>query len=321
MYRALGDFGGGSGFTSLSFRELERWPRLSAVLEAHRTSVTPVSITAVVMGDELCGPVLLFIGLDGGVTPPDAPAHLHATDNWRMSLRGVLAMGRDRYAAGEFRFQQGWKPYASDNFAVGPDGGWTVLVFADRRGMRVRPVKKEGPALDAGSRRFGAWLGIVAGDMVSEDPADGAGDSALVTTLDRFKRGSKIDHSFSRADEWEPVESGVRVSAGLMGDPSAGPVMVLSRLAPGARSIAGDAIGSELLRIVVRGTALIDHSDTMESGDMRVLEAGADTGSVTAGPDGLDEVLVIADRRGVAPSSALGDLVGGLIDVLEESAG
>ena len=34
-------------------------------------------------------------------------------------------------------------PYASDNFAWGPDGGYGIIVFADRRGFAIRPVKAE----------------------------------------------------------------------------------------------------------------------------------------------------------------------------------
>jgi hypothetical protein len=49
-------------------------------------------------------------------------------------------MGPARYGPGEFRFQQGWKPYGADGVAAGPDGGWTVLMFADRRGVRVPGV-------------------------------------------------------------------------------------------------------------------------------------------------------------------------------------
>ena len=70
-------------------------------------------------------------------------AHAHASDNWRISVRGTTNMGRDTYEQGQFRFHDGGVPYASDNFAWGPEGGYGIIVFADRRGFAIRPVKAE----------------------------------------------------------------------------------------------------------------------------------------------------------------------------------
>src|SRR5919112_1315415 len=80
------------------------------------------------------------------VTPPadQMPlsfAHAHASDNWRISVRGTTNMGRDAYAQGQWRFHDGGVPYASDNFAWGPEGGYGIIVFADRRGFAIEPVK------------------------------------------------------------------------------------------------------------------------------------------------------------------------------------
>ena len=104
-------------------------------------------------------------------------AHAHASDNWRISVRGTTNMGRDTYEQGQFRFHDGGVPYASDNFAWGPDGGYGIIMFADRRGFAIRPVKAEiaekvVPAQEAA----GALLGI---DM--QDPCPGA--PAIATTM------------------------------------------------------------------------------------------------------------------------------------------
>ena len=47
-------------------------------------------------------------------------AHPHASDDWRISVRGTTNMGRDAYEQGQFRFHDGGVPYASDDFAWGP---------------------------------------------------------------------------------------------------------------------------------------------------------------------------------------------------------
>ena len=84
-------------------------------------------------------------------------AHAHASDNWRISVRGTTNMGRDTYEQGQFRFHDGGVPYASDNFAWGPDGGYGIIMFADRRGFAIRPGegrdRREGGAGAGGRRR------------------------------------------------------------------------------------------------------------------------------------------------------------------------
>jgi len=99
------------------------------------------TVLPVMVGDECCGP---FVALSY-VEPTDVQmplcfAHAHASDNWRISVRGTTNMGRDTYEHGQFRFHDGGVPYASDNFAWGPEGGYGIIVFADRRGF--------GPVLD-----------------------------------------------------------------------------------------------------------------------------------------------------------------------------
>jgi len=83
------------------------------------------TVLGILVGDEHCGP---FVALSY-VAPredqmPLSFAHAHASDNWRISVRGTTNMGHDTYAQGQWRFHDGGVPYASDNFAWGPDGGY-----------------------------------------------------------------------------------------------------------------------------------------------------------------------------------------------------
>ena len=136
------------------------------------------TILPIMIGDDHCGP---FVALSY-VEPtseqmPLSFAHAHASDNWRISVRGTTNMGRDAYEQGQFRFHDGGVPYASDNFAWGPDGGYGIIMFADRRGFAIRPVKAElaeqmMPAQEVAGRAMGIDV---------QDPCPGA--PAIITTL------------------------------------------------------------------------------------------------------------------------------------------
>jgi hypothetical protein len=102
------------------------------------------TILGIMVGDDRCGPFIVLSYVEP--TEEQMPlsfAHAHASDNWRISVRGTTNMGRDTYEQGQFRFHDGGVPYASDNFAWGPDGGYGIIMFADRRGFAIRPVKAE----------------------------------------------------------------------------------------------------------------------------------------------------------------------------------
>src|SRR5581483_1448400 len=120
------------------------------------------TILPIMAGDDQCGPFVVLSYVEP--TEEQMPlsfAHAHASDNWRISVRGTTNMGTDTYEQGQFRFHAGGVPYASDNFAWGPDGGYGIIMFADRRGFAIRPVKAEiaarvTPEQEAG----GAAMGI-----------------------------------------------------------------------------------------------------------------------------------------------------------------
>ena len=291
MFRALGDFIGGDGYTNVSFRQPERWASLP--IEA------PVRSTAVLLGDEITGPVLLLLELPPGAALPAAAAHGHASDTLRLPLAGTLPMGPDSYRPGEFRFQQGWKPYASDNLANGPDGGWTALLFGDRRGMRVRPVHLDGPLISPLDRAAGEWLRI-GGDLVSDDPDDEPGPSNLSTTLHDQPARARINGSFDDSAGWFRFAHGL-LAAGLMGHAVSGPLVLLARIDPGGRPLGSYVFGTEVLRMVVRGSCKVG-DEWYSTGDIRVEHAGS-CGRTVAGDEGVDEIVVIADRRTMVTES------------------
>lgn len=276
------------------------------------------TVLPIMFGDEGCGPFVVL----SYVEPTDEQmplsfAHAHASDNWRISVRGTTNMGRDTYEQGQFRFHDGGVPYASDNFAWGPDGGYGIIMFADRRGFAIRPVKAEiaeqvGPEQEVA----GAFLGI---DM--QDPCPGA--PAIATTMGPTAR-AHLDGGFDTADQWDAIAPGVRMAAGLAGEPTCGPVLVLLDAAAGAEVVPARSIDSEAIVAPVSGSILVAGT-TLGQGDVRVEEGGVDHPAIVAGPDGAQLVVIVGDRRALrtalADATLAGSLGAALSTVLDELQG
>ena len=208
------------------------------------------TVLGILVGDEHCGP---FVALSY-VAPredqmPLSFAHAHASDNWRISVRGTTNMGHDAYAQGQWRFHDGGVPYASDNFAWGPDGGYGIIVFADRRGFAIEPVKAEIAAKVAPQQEMTAkLLGI---DMQSPCP----GAPAIATTMGLTER-AHLNGGFESASSWDEIAPGVRMSVGVAGERDAGPVLVFLDCAAGAEAVGTRTLGSETLIAPVAGSVV-----------------------------------------------------------------
>jgi hypothetical protein len=275
------------GHVDVDFAHRSGW------LESMGATLLPIMI-----GDDHCGPFVALSYVEPtDVQMPLSFAHAHASDNWRISVRGTTNMGHDTYDQGQFRFHDGGVPYASDNFAWGPDGGYGIIMFADRRGFAIRPVKAEIAARVVPEQEVaGASLGI---DM--QDPCPGA--PAIITTLGPTAR-AHLDGGFDTSEQWDAIAPGIRMAAGLAGEPTCGPVLVFLDCAAGSEAVPVRSIGSETIVAPVSGS--IDAAGTtLAQGDVRVEEADVEHPALVAGPDGAQLVVVFADRR--ALRSALDD--------------
>ena len=279
------------GKVDLDFRDPSRWP----AYVGNGFGVTTM------LGDEQAGPMVFLSSFPPNPEQmPTGFSHAHASDNWRITVRGTTNMGRDAYTEGQFRFQDGGVPYPSDNVAWGPEGGFGIIMFADRRGFAIRPVKAEiAERLGPQQEQVGKTLGI---DM--RDPCPGA--PAIATSVGGTTRGQLVS-GFERADSWPEVTSGVRLTAALLGEPSCGPVMLLTRGAPGTTVLPARLISTEVVQAVVAGTATIG-DEVLDSCRVRIEEADTAGAPIVAGPDGLSLVTIVADRRAVSDlSAAFGD--------------
>jgi len=267
------------------------------------------TILAFLIGDDRSGPFVVLSYVEPSEEQmPLSFAHAHASDNWRISVRGTTNMGRDTYEQGQWRFHDGGVPYASDNFAWGPDGGYGIIMFADRRGFAIRPVKAEIAAkVTPAQEAAGAFLGI---DM--QDPCPGA--PAIATTMGRTAR-AHLDGGFDTADQWDEVAPGVRMAAGLAGEPDCGPVLVFLDCAAGCEAVPAHTIGTEVMVAPVSGS--IDAAGaTLTQGDVRLEEADVPHPALVAGPDGVQLVLIVADRRALRSALDEGTVAGALGSVL-----
>ena len=276
------------------------------------------TILPMLVGDERCGPFVVLSYVEPSEEQmPLSFAHAHASDNWRISVRGTTNMGRDTYAQGQFRFHDGGVPYASDNFAWGPDGGYGIIMFADRRGFAIRPVKAEiAEKVVPGQEAAGALLGI---DM--QDPCPGA--PAIATTLGATTR-AHLDGGFDTSVQWDEIASGVRMAAGIAGEPTCGPVLVFLDCAAGREAVPTRVLGTEVLVAPVAGSVEAGGA-TLAQGDVRLEEADVQHPALVAGPDGAQLVLIVADRRALGSAlddgSVAGDLGAALSTVLPSLLG
>ncbi len=263
------------------------------------------TILGIMVGDDRCGPFIVLSYVEP--TEEQMPlsfAHAHASDNWRISVRGTTNMGRDTYEQGQFRFHDGGVPYASDNFAWGPDGGYGIIMFADRRGFAIRPVKAEiAERVTPQQEAAGAFLGI---DM--RDPCPGA--PAIATTMGPTTR-SHLDGGFDASDEWVEIAPGIRMAAGIAGEPACGPVLVFLDCAAGCDAVPARSIGSETIVAPVFGSVAAADA-TLIQGDVRVEERDVEHPALVAGPDGAQVVLIFADRRALRSVLDEGTLAGTL---------
>jgi hypothetical protein len=255
--------------------------------------------TSVKFGDDVDGPIFGPVVCQPGTVGDHAPAHAHASDNFRIILRGTFKMGPETYGPGEFRFQQGWKPYPGEDI-VGDDGIWMAVLMANRRGFRARYVN-DAPPHEVEMHRYLAATYELKGDAwYSDDPDDTAGPSAIVTNIGGTRSG-KINGSFNESHSWPASHPGTRALVSLLGEPACGPVVLLTSTEPGGVVTPRCRFGTEVFRMIVNGSCEIDGRPYV-TGDMRVDRAGAWSERIVAGPEGLQQVFIIGDRRFANPA-------------------
>lgn len=276
------------GHVDMSFRTPDDW-------DDYRGSVgTPSGskIRAVLFGDADVGPMAILNSIPPTTVPLErGPAHSHDSDNWRTSILGTSSMGNERYGPGEFRLQEGGAPYGGDDVAWGPDGGYSIVMFADRRGFPARPVKHM-PQVEESMRFWAEQVGVAVADPYPSS-------AAIATQLGNTDKAGKIEGSFRDATTWPENMPGTRMATAILGDRTAGPVLLLLQAKPAALAVPACTFETEVLHVVVAGACSMG-DDVLERGSLRLQEAGALSDAIVAGPGGLSHAMIIGDRRAVS---------------------
>jgi hypothetical protein len=120
----------------------------------------------------------------------------------------------------------------------------------------------------------------------------------LAATLVRERpKHSYVNGSFDKTDTWLSTTGGSKVAAALLGDMVSGPLLLLVSAPQGSSiSFGPTPLGTEVLQLVVSGSGSID-DDTLTAGDIHVTPADLSCPPLTAGTDGVHEVIVFGDRR------------------------
>src|SRR5207245_1048897 len=105
-----------------------------------------------------------------------------------------------------------------------------------------------------------------------------------------------LDGGFDASEEWDEIAPGIRMAAGVAGDPTGGPVLVFLDCAVGCEAVPARSISSETIVAPVVGS--IDAAGvTLTEGDVRVEEPDVEHPALVAGADGAQLVVIFADRR------------------------
>lgn len=314
MFRAKGTPKTYEGHMDMSFRDTEGW---------YAFKEFGFVFNLIKIGDEQAGPMFSMLNAFPGAKMPVSAAHAHASDSFRVALKGHIHMDPKAYEALEFRYQEGWRVYPGHGDVVIDDHGmWEIVLLGDSRGQKARSaVKIEGPDVDNELLKVIAADFEMVGDVMSDDPADGAGPSAITTTLAPRPRMGKLEGSYANSTQWDEVAPGVRATIALIGDAQKGPVVICTDVAPNACAMPHSRFGTEVLRVVVDGDSEIGEF-TYQMGDVRVQMPDMPCDDVMAGDRGLKELIVLGDRRHLAieaGSSAWPSSISGYVDSLRQN--
>jgi hypothetical protein len=262
---------------------------------------------AAFVGDPVTGPMIVMSSSpppseeELAAEPQLSPPHGHRSDSFRFTIRGSYIVGQSTYPPGTFRFQAAGQYYGRDGLVPGSDGGWGVVMMGDRRGWHQRPTRdRDRPAVDANHGLLGGWVGDAIPTLLPE--ADwGAELAGMATTFGAPSKVGNVDGSFAQVEAWQRVGTGSRLAVAVLGEKSTGPVVLLTTSGAGQLAAPACTFGADSARFTTGGSCQIGDVHHV-AGDIRIQADGVPWDRVVAGPEGLDDVFVIADRRHAVPT-------------------
>lgn len=289
MFEALG-FSLDDDHIDFSFTDTATWPRVSA------DAGMPPSLF-ISLGDPVCGPDIQLVTFPPPPSLMWIDSHYHACDQFRVILNGDFQVDRERLTPGRFGYQNSGVPYREGFPGVSSDELWMFMVHGERRGARSTMLRANGDfAISAfGEDQLDRPVPSPDDAYWQSVPGGARGRIGMSTTL-----GEPIDGfvwgSFEDDKGWRELQPGVAISAALMSDRAAGPVVFTVRCAAGKTAVPRTTCSAEVAMAVIQGACRVGTQE-YRAGDVRVQKADSAFESVVAGAEGCSVVLVISDRR------------------------
>jgi hypothetical protein len=252
------------------------------------------NVATFTLGDQATGPVVLLAVYPKGAPLSRGKAHSHRSDTFRM------AVGPHHQ---QFKFGAKWLGHgdfllagANDRYVetLGTEGMYQFLVTADRRGW------PHGYQQDLeNDELLAAWPAMAETFFDGFWPVHERDDQAVhgikATIASDPKAQRRVWGSFSNREGWHVLSDGSEVAVMLLADSVHGPAVILSHNQPNTVEIAPHRLGTDTFRLVLDGSVRIGEAG-FGPGQFRHSSAGSDEEAVVHGPEGSNQVLVLADR-------------------------
>jgi hypothetical protein len=250
-------------------------------------------IATFALGDQATGPVVHLAAYPEGAPVYRTKAHSHRTDSFRLAVGPGAEQFKDGpkwLGHGDFLLMG-----ANDRYVktVSGDGVHMFLLAADRRGyphgyqqdLDNDQLLAAWPAMS--EKFFGEFWPVHESD---DQAVHGLKASSALIGKDR-----RVWGSFANRDGWHVMPDGSEVAVMLLADAEHGPAIILSHNQPNQVEIGNHHLATDTFRLVLDGTVGVGET-TYGPGQFRQSRARSHQGAVVHGPNGSNQILVLADR-------------------------
>jgi hypothetical protein len=256
----------------------------------------PIPNQWLTIGDPDHGPTVML------GTPPALPedmwmpTHYHASDQFRVVIKGEYLLQKHRMKVGDFGYQVSGRNYRE---GLGGNAGecWIFAMHGTWPGARGTKTRDDGnfPLTELYDNQLDRFVDSP-DDPYWDDVTGGSkGIAAVRTTLN--STGALYEWgSFDDSEDWRPLAEDVVATAGVFGLAESGPILFTIHAGGDRQVMPAAAYGTETVCAVIRGSAVIGDR-VYNAGDIRIQNAGTSLDDVHSGAAGLDMVFVVADRR------------------------